>query len=137
MEKIMETQFVTDVVTGEPIRVNLSMDYQEYLELAKKNDLPLTPTSTIQERNPLDWYSLTESASSILNGLVALASREHMKEQDKADPDQKRLAELIELRKEAIAAVNNNENFASLERMDEVIKKYSPILQAEKKKLQI
>ncbi|WP_426667069.1 hypothetical protein ACPPVU_13675 [Mucilaginibacter sp. McL0603] len=133
----METQFVTDVVTGEPIRVNLSMDYQEYLELAKKNDLPLTPTSTIQERNPLDWYSLTESASSILNGLVALASREHMKEQDKADPDQKRLAELIELRKEAIAAVNNNENFASLERMDEVIKKYSPILQAEKKKLQI
>ena len=135
MDKNMETQFVTDVETGEPVRVNLCMDYKEYMELAKRNHLPLTPTSTIQERNPLDWYSLTESVKSILNGLVALASREHMKEMKKPEPDQDRIAELVALRDEAHKADRDPQNFKTMERMEELIAKYSPILLAEKKKI--
>jgi len=135
MDKIMEAQFVTDVETGEPLRVNLSMDYKEYVELAKKNQLPLTPTSTVQERNPLDWYSLTESARSILTGLVALASREHMKEMKKPHPDQERIVELVALRDEANHVNSNTQNFKTMEGMEQVIAKYSPILLAEKKKI--
>ncbi|WP_259071305.1 hypothetical protein HDF24_04515 [Mucilaginibacter sp. X4EP1] len=135
MDKIMEAQFVTDVETGEPLRVNLSMDYKEYVELAKKNHLPLTPTSTVQERNPLDWYSLTESTKSILTGLVALASTEHMKEMKKAHPNQDRIAELVALRDEAHQANRNTQNYKTMERMEELIAKYSPILLAEKKKI--
>lgn len=129
----METQIVTDA-SGEPVRV--IMDYQEYVKMIEQLNMPLAPTTTVKERNPLDWYSLTESANSILNGLVALASRETRKEQNKPGPDQKRIEELGRLRKEAIEAVNSNENFSSLERMEKVIEKYSPILLAEKKKLQ-
>ena len=135
MDKFMEAQFVTDVETGEPLRVNLSMDYKEYVELAKKNHLPLTPTSTVQERNPLDWYSLTESTKSILTGLVALASTEHMKEMKKAHPNQDRIAELVALRDEAHQANRNTQNYKTMERMEELIAKYSPILLAEKKKI--
>lgn len=135
MDKNMETQFVTDIETGEPLRVNLSMDYKEYLELAKRNHLPLTPTSTTPERNPLDWYSLTESVKSILSGLVALASVEHMKEMKKPQPDDDRMAELVALRDEAHKANRNPQNFKTMERMEELIAKYSPILLAEKKKI--
>ena len=135
MDKIMEAQFVTDVETGEPLRVNLSMDYKEYMELAKRNQLPLTPTSTVQERNPLDWYSLTESTKSILTGLVALASTEHMKEMKKAHPNQDRIAELVALRDEAHQANRNTQNYKTMERMEELIAMYSPILLAEKKKI--
>jgi len=134
MEKSMETQIVTDA-SGEPVRV--IMDYQEYVKMIEQLNMPLAPTTTVKERNPLDWYSLTESANSILNGLVALASRETRKEQNKPGPDQKRIEELGRLRKEAIEAVNSNENFSSLERMEKVIEKYSPILLAEKKKLPV
>ncbi|SDE44408.1 hypothetical protein SAMN05216464_106157 [Mucilaginibacter pineti] len=133
MEKVMETQFVTDA-TGTPVRV--IMDYQDYVKIAEQLHLPLTATTTVKERNPLDWYSLTESANSILNGLVALASRETRKEQNKPNPDQKRIEGLGKLRKEVIEALNDNENFSSQERMEHVIEKYSPILLAEKKKLQ-
>ena len=111
------------------------MDYKEYVELAKKNHLPLTPTSTVQERNPLDWYSLTESTKSILTGLVALASTEHMKEMKKAHPNQDRIAELVALRDEAHQANRNTQNYKTMERMEELIAKYSPILLAEKKKI--
>jgi len=130
----METQILTDE-RGEPTRV--VMDYQQYVEMYRQLNLPLPPAKTVQARNPLDWYSRTESANSILNGLVALASRESMKESEKTNPDQKRIDELQTLRKEAIEAVNNNENFSSLERMDQVIEKYGPILLAEKKKIPI
>lgn len=135
MDKNMEAQFVTDIETGEPVRVNLSMDYKEYVELAKKNQLPLTPTSTIQERNPLDWYSLTESVKSILNGLVALASREHMKELKKPEPDQHRIAELVALRDEAHKVDRDPQSYKTMNRMEELIAKYSPVLLAEKKKI--
>ncbi len=134
MDKSMETQFVTDA-TGTPVRV--VMDYQDYVKIAEQLNLPLTATSTIQERNPLDWYSLTESANSILNGLVALASRERRNELNKVKPDQDRVKELETLRDEGIKVSRDTETFSSLEKMEQVIEKYSPILLAEKKKLQI
>jgi len=130
----METQFVTDA-TGAPVRV--VMDYQDYVKIAEQLNLPLTATSTVQERNPLDWYSLTESANSILNGLVALASRERRNELNKPNPDQDRIKELENLRDEGIKISRDTETFSSLEKMEQVIEKYSPILLAEKKKLQI
>jgi len=134
MDKSMETQFVTDA-TGAPVRV--VMDYQDYVKIAEQLNLPLTATSTVQERNPLDWYSLTESANSILNGLVALASRERRNELNKPNPDQDRIKELENLRDEGIKISRDTETFSSLEKMEQVIEKYSPILLAEKKKLQI
>lgn len=134
MDKSMETQFVTDA-TGTPVRV--VMDYQDYVKIAEQLNLPLTATSTVQERNPLDWYSLTESANSILNGLVALASRERRNELNKVRPDQDRVKELETLRDEGIKVSRDTETFSSLEKMEQVIEKYSPILLAEKKKLQI
>ncbi|WP_179414949.1 hypothetical protein HDF19_20355 [Mucilaginibacter sp. E4BP6] len=130
----METQFVTDA-TGTPVRV--VMDYQDYVKIAEQLNLPLTAASTVQERNPLDWYSLTESANSILNGLVALASRERRNELNKPIPDQDRIKELESLRDEGINVSRDTETFSSLEKMEQVIGKYSPILLAEKKKLQI
>ena len=130
----METKLVTDAA-GNPKKVIL--DYDDYVKIAEQLNLPLVPTSTVKERNPLDWYSLTESANSILNGLVALASREGRLEEQKLQPDQRRVAELEALRKEAIEQVNNNDNFSSLEKMEAIIDKYSPILLAEKKKLRI
>jgi hypothetical protein len=134
MDKSMETQFVTDA-TGTPVRV--VMDYQDYVKIAEQLNLPLTAASTVQERNPLDWYSLTESANSILNGLVALASRERRNELNKPIPDQDRIKELESLRDEGINVSRDTETFSSLEKMEQVIGKYSPILLAEKKKLQI
>ena len=134
MDKSMETQFVTDA-TGTPVRV--VMDYQDYIKIAEQLNLPLTATSTVQERSPLDWYSLTESANSILNGLVALASRERRNELNKPNPDQDRIKELESLRDEGINVSRDTETFSSLEKMEQVIEKYSPILLAEKKKLQI
>ncbi len=134
MDKSMETQFVTDA-TGTPVRV--VMDYQDYVKIAEQLNLPLTATSTVQERNPLDWYSLTESANSILNGLVALASRERRNELNKPNPDQDRIKELESLRDEGIKVSRDTDTFSSLEKMEQVIEKYSPILLAEKKKLQI
>jgi len=134
MDKSMETQFVTDA-TGAPVRV--VMDYQDYVKIAEQLNLPLTATSTVQERNPLDWYSLTESANSILNGLVALASRERRNELNKPNPNQDRIKELESLRDEGIKVSRDSDTFSSLEKMEQVIEKYSPILLAEKKKLQI
>lgn len=134
MDKSMETQFVTDA-TGAPVRV--VMDYQDYVKIAEQLNLPLTATSTVQERNPLDWYSLTESANSILNGLVALASRERRNELNKPTPNQDRVKELESLRDEGIKVSRDTDTFSSLEKMEKVIEKYSPILLAEKKKLQI
>ena len=91
-------------------------------------------TTLVKERNPLDWYSLTESTNSILNGLMAYAGREQLKESKKANPDQKRLNELSALFDEVQKVNNNTANFKSLERMEELIDHYSPMLLATKKK---
>lgn len=134
MNKTMETKLVTDAA-GNPKKVILN--YDDYVKIAEQLNLPLVPNSIVKERNPLDWYSLTESANSILNGLMALASREGMLESEKIKPDQQRIAELEAMRKDAIEQINNNDNFSSLEKMEAIIDKYSPILLAEKKKLRI
>ncbi|MDB5090705.1 MAG: hypothetical protein JWR09_4699 [Mucilaginibacter sp.] len=132
MEKSMETQIITDS-SGKPLRV--IMDYQEYAELLGELKRPLPKVAKVEERNPLDWYSLTESAKSIINGLVALASRERRKELNKETPDQERIAELTRIGDEAREISKKSANFQSMERMEEIIAKYSPILLAEKKKI--
>jgi hypothetical protein len=132
MEKTMETEFVRDK-HGKPIKA--IMDYPEYLKIAKQLNLPLAPVNMAKERNPLDWYSLTESANSILNGLIALCSRERRFELGKTNPDQERIEELKRLSEEVWAINNDSKNFTSLERMEEIITKYSPILLDEKKKI--
>lgn len=128
----METQIIIDA-SGEPLRV--IMDYQEYLKMIEDLKRPLPNAVNVEERNPLDWESLTESVRSILTGLVALASREHMKELKKPNPDGGRIAELVALRDEAFKVNGDTENFKSMERMEQIIAKYSPILLAEKKKI--
>jgi hypothetical protein len=133
MKSIMETQLVTDINGAlEAVKI----DYQDWLKIAAQLGLPVEPTSKVTERNPLDWYSRTESANSILNSLVALGSRESRNELKKAKPDLNRVAELKALQNEAFAALNDNDNFTTLDRLDAVIDNYSPILLAEKKKSQ-
>jgi hypothetical protein len=91
MKSIMETQLVTDINGAlEAVKI----DYQDWLKIAAQLGLPVEPTSKVTERNPLDWYSRTESANSILNSLVALGSRESRNELKKAKPDLNRVAEL-------------------------------------------
>lgn len=83
----------------------------------------------VTERNPLDWYRLTESTNSILNGIIAYAGRERVKESLKSKPDQKRIAELQALSDEVRDVNDHTVNFQSLERMEELIAHYGPILQ--------
>lgn len=128
----METQLVTNAM-GAPVGVMI--EYEDWLKIANQLNLPLQPTVTVKERNPLDWYALTESTNSILTGLIALASREHWKELKKANPDQERLTKLTVLREEVLEINKNTDNFRSLERMDELTAHYGPILLAEKKKV--
>jgi hypothetical protein len=132
MEKIKEPQFERDA-NGTPVKA--VFDYEEYLKIAEQLNLPLAAEAPIKEYNPLDWFELTESAHSILHGLVALADREGMNEQNKANPDQQRIEELKALGNEAMAMVEQPENFASQEQMRKLIEKYQPILAAEKKKI--
>lgn len=135
MLKDMETQFINDE-NGMPDKVNITMDYSEYLKIAEQLNLPLSPNEQTKERKPFDKYTLTESANSILTGLIALASREEMLEAGKANPDQGRIDELKALGYDAMQQYRDNENFSSLEKMEAIIDKYSPILLAEKKKIQ-
>lgn len=125
----MDTQLVTDY-SGEPVA--MVIDYKDWVEIASRLNIPLAPSKSIIERNPLDWYTVTESANSVLTGVIAMASRERMKEQRKAKPDTDRIAYLTNLQDEVIEINNNALNFKSLERMEELIKKYSPILSANK-----
>jgi len=90
----------------------------------------------VKERYLLDRYSLTESVNSILNGLIAFAIRERVIELDKQIPDSQRIAELKELQEEVWQLYNDNASFETLERMEELVEHYSPILLASKKKAQ-
>jgi hypothetical protein len=91
------------------------------------NSNPITP---VMERNPLDWYDLTESTNSILNGLIAFTSSERRKELDKLNPSQEKIVQLTMLQDEVLAVNNNTQNFKNLERMEELIAHYGPILKA-------
>jgi hypothetical protein len=81
-----------------------------------------------------DRYGATESLNSILNGLIALTGREQRNERNKAQPDTARIDELKRLGEEVWAINEDTKNFSSVERMQELIDVYSPILLAEKKK---
>jgi hypothetical protein len=104
--------------------------YKDWLTIARQLNLSLEATREVQERNPLDWYRLTESANGILNGLIAYASRERRKELNKANLDPLRVSELTALHDEVLAINNNTQNFKSMDRMEELINKYGPILKA-------
>lgn len=132
MLKEMGTEFINDE-NGKPDKVIL--DYADYVEIAKKLDLPLEPAPGVKQRSPFDWYVFTESVSSILHGLVALSSRETMLEEQKPNPDPERIAQLKSLGDDAMNQIKDNDNFSTLDKMEAIIEKYSPILLAEKKKL--
>lgn len=78
--------------------------------------------------NPLDWYTLTETTNSILNGLMAYTSREKRKELKKEVPDMEHLKELELLFEEVFALNENPDNFKSAPRMESIIKQYGPLL---------
>jgi hypothetical protein len=90
----------------------------------------MATATIVQERNPMDWYRLTESANSILNGIMAYTGRETVKEEMKSNPDEKKLKELDLLFREVHAINENPTSFKSLERMEELIAHYGPILRA-------
>jgi len=94
----------------------------------KKIDLPAEPANVIKERNPLDWLSTPDVMRSILNSLACIYYHEGNKELRKENPDQDRIKELAALQKDARDAFHNRENYSSLDRMDEVIAHYGPII---------
>ena len=131
MNKIMEPEIITDKA-GEPLSVII--DYKEYIKILEELKRPL-PVVKPKEQYPMGRLTLMESVRDILSGLVALAGREHIKEMNKPNPDQNRIAELVALRNEAHKVHRDLESYESDERMEEIIAKYGPILRAEKKKL--
>lgn len=96
--------------------------------------MKITADQLVKDRNQLDWYSLTESSNSILNGLIAYTAREEMKELDKAQPDQQRISELVALRTEVRNINRDSSNFQNLERMEQIIAHYGPILRKSQKR---
>ena len=64
----------------------------------------------------------------ILNSLACIYYHEGNKELRKENPDQDRIKELAALQKDARDAFHNRENYSSLDRMDEVIAHYGPII---------
>lgn len=121
----METQLVTDY-SGEPVA--MVVDYKAWVKIAEQLHIPLGSIPRVKERNPMDWYRLTEVASSVLNGVIAYASRERRKELGRARPDLEKVEKYTALRNEVAEANRNSLNFRSLERMEELIDKYSHIL---------
>ena len=129
MDKMMEPEIITDAA-GEPLKV--VMDYKEYVNILEELKRPL-PAMKITA-HPIDWQTLTESVRDVFTGLVALAGREHLKELDKPHPNKSRIAELVALRDEAHNIDRNPENYSTREQMEEILSKFTPILQAEEKK---
>ena len=121
----MDTQLVTDY-SGEPVA--MVVDYKAWVKIAEQLHIPLGKIPKVKERNPLDWYRLTEVANSVLNGVIAYASRERRKELNKLHPDVGQVERFTALRNEVSDINSNSLNFRSLERMEELIEKYSPIL---------
>ena len=94
----------------------------------RKIDIPAKPAKVIKVRNPLDWLSTPDVMRSILNSLACIYYHEGNKELGKENPDQGRIKELAALQKDARDAFHNRENYSSLDRMDEVIAHYGPII---------
>jgi hypothetical protein len=80
--------------------------------------------------NSLDWYELTETSNYILNAIIAYASKAQMKEERSSNPDKEKIIYLEKLYEEVYAVNRDTANFNSLNKMQEIIDKYSPILKA-------
>jgi hypothetical protein len=80
--------------------------------------------------NSLDWYELTETSSYILNTIIAYTSTAQMKEEKRTNPDREKITYLEMLYEEAYSVNRNTSNFQSLEKMQEIIDKYSPVLES-------
>ena len=78
--------------------------------------------------NPLDWYTLTETSNSILNELVAYTGREEYLETEKEHPDQSKIEALEKLFEEVNEILRNTDNFKHAGKMEEIIRKYGPLL---------
>ncbi len=111
------------------------MDYDDYVEIARKLNLPLAENPVAEGISGMEWYSLMESSHSILNSLAGLAFREIWNESKKGKPDQAKIAELESLRMEVAEVKRNPKLFQNMLSMQAIVDKYSPILIAEKKKL--
>ena len=94
----------------------------------RKNEVPDEVRRSIRAQHPLDRLSALDITKSILNSLACIYYHEGCKESRKANPDQARVKELAALQKEARDAFNNQENYSSLERMEELIDHYGPII---------
>lgn len=121
----MATQIIKDT-TGNPISV--LVDYRQWLEMEQL--LERTKIKADAPENPLDWYTLTETTNSILNGLMAYTSRERRKELKKEKPNAILLSDLNNLFEEIHAINDNPDNFKSARKMEEIIGKYAPKLRA-------
>jgi hypothetical protein len=130
--KSMELQFL-GFPKGKPSKV--VMDYDDYEKIAHKLNLPLAQENEVNGISGMEWYSLKESSHSIIFSLIGLTSREIMTESKKDIPDNNRISELKALRIEAWEINRNPNSFKDMGSMQAIIDKYSPILLAEKKKL--
>ncbi|MFW2475427.1 MAG: hypothetical protein ACN4EP_00845 [Sediminibacterium sp.] len=129
----MHYQFIG--IDDHPMKVVI--DYDDFLEIAKKLQLKLEPRPVIQQMTGMDWYALKESSHSIISGLIALTSREIMLEEEKHSPDQERIQTLSTLQTEVLAIHRSSSSFSTADAMQSIIDKYSPILLSEKKKLKM
>lgn len=84
----------------------------------------------VPPENPFDWYTLIETTNSILNELIAYTGREEIRELQKKCPDEKRIAQLLELFREINEINSNPDNFKSAPRMEAIIEQYAPMLRA-------
>lgn len=119
----MTAQIIKDD-TGKPISVLI--DYQQWLQIEQL--LKQGKVKANAPNNPLDWYTLTETANSILNELIAYSGREEYLELKKEHPDSNRIEALRALFKEIHEINRNPENFKTAKRMEEIINIYGPKL---------
>ena len=94
-----------------------------------KKDIPDDEADrALREKYPLDWLSALDITKSILNSLACIYYHASNKESKKENPDQDRIKELAVLQKDARDAFQNRENYSNLERMEELIAHYGPII---------
>ncbi|HEY8929527.1 MAG TPA: hypothetical protein VIM55_10070 [Mucilaginibacter sp.] len=123
----MKVEFLKDA-QGNTESVHINVDKAEWPDVARQLNVP------VEEVNPFDQYRLTESLNSILNGLVALSSREQLLEERERTPDKKRLTELDALQWEALKLLDDPHSFSSVVQMQQLVDHYGPVLQEQKKK---
>ncbi|MEO8948539.1 MAG: hypothetical protein ABI308_09030 [Mucilaginibacter sp.] len=124
----MKVEFLKDT-QGDNGAVHITgIKSSEWPEIERRLQQP------VKAANTFDRYGATESLNSILNGLITLTTSEQLWEQARHAPDAKRIAQLKALSDEVWSVNREPANFGSVEQMETLIAKYSPILLAEKKK---